>query len=78
MHTLVIDRRRAGQGLGRRVLALAETHIAARGKPLGRLDCIDGLAAYYRAAGYTEAGRRTFTPDHPWPPVLLFEKQLAA
>jgi len=79
LHTLVIDRRWAGQGLGRRVLARAEAHIAARGATCARLDCVagnDGLTAYYRNAGYTEVGRRTFAPDHPWPPVALFEKQI--
>ena len=81
LHTLVIDRRRAGQGLGRRVLTLAEAHIAAAGATYARLDALagnDALTAYYRTAGYTGVGRRTFTPDLPWPPVLLFEKRLAA
>jgi protein-tyrosine phosphatase len=79
LHTLVIDRRRAGEGLGRRVLTLAEAHIAAGGATFARLDALagnDGLTAYYRAAGYTEVGRHTFAPDSPWPPVLLFEKRL--
>lgn len=79
VHTLVIDRRRAGQGLGRRVLVLAEARIAAGGAVRARLDCgagNDGLTAYYRAAGYAEVGRRSFAPDQPWPPVVLFEKPL--
>ncbi|HEY6745848.1 MAG TPA: GNAT family N-acetyltransferase [Mycobacteriales bacterium] len=79
LHTLVIDRRRSGQGLGRRVLTLAEDRIAAGGATVARLDALavnDGLTAYYSAAGYTEVGRRTFAPDSPWPPVLLFEKHL--
>jgi hypothetical protein len=33
-----------------------------------------GLTAYYRTAGFTKVGRRTF--DLPWPPVVLFEKQV--
>jgi protein-tyrosine phosphatase len=81
VHTLVIDRRRAGQRLGRRVLARAEAHIAARGATYARLDCVaanDGLTGYYRAAGYTAVGRHSFAPDRPWPPVLLFEKPLSA
>ena len=79
VHTLVIDRRRSGQGLGRRVLALAEARIAAGGATCARLDALagnDGLTAYYRAAGYTEVGRHAFAPDSPWPPVALFEKRL--
>jgi protein-tyrosine phosphatase len=77
VHTLVIDRRRAGHGLGRRVLARAEAHIAGRGATYARLDCVAGndrLTAYYGDAGYTEVGRRTF--DRSWPPVALFEKRL--
>lgn len=80
LHTLVIDRRRAGQGLGRRVLTLAEAHIAATGATYARLDALagnDALTAYYRTAGYTEVGRHTFAPATSWPPVLLFEKRLA-
>lgn len=79
VHTLVIDRRRTGEGLGRRLLALAEAHIARRGGTYARLDCVtgnDGLTAYYRNAGFTEVGRRTFAPDRFWSPVALFEKAL--
>lgn len=76
IHTLVIDRRQAGRGLGRQVLAAAEAHIAAGGARLARLDCVAGLAAYYGAAGYTQVGHRTFA-DRPWPPVTLFEKSLS-
>jgi GNAT superfamily N-acetyltransferase len=74
VHTLVIDRRRAGTGLGRRVLARAEARIAARGASFARLDCVAGLVPYYRAAGYTEFGHRTF--DNSWTPVTLFQKEL--
>jgi protein-tyrosine phosphatase len=79
VHTLVIDRRQAGLGLGRRVLDLVEVHLVARGATLARLDCVatnDRLTAYYRDAGYTEVGHHSFGPDHPWSPVALFQKPL--
>jgi ribosomal protein S18 acetylase RimI-like enzyme len=79
VHTLVIDRRHAGRGLGRAVLTDAEHLIAARDRRRVRLDCVrtnDGLRAYYRAAGYREVGERSFGGD--WSPVTLFEKPTPA
>jgi protein-tyrosine phosphatase len=76
LHGLVIDRRQAGTGLGRAVIAAAETRIAARGRHIARLDCVESnsaLRAYYRRAGYREVGRKTF--PHPGRrPVTLFQK----
>jgi ribosomal protein S18 acetylase RimI-like enzyme len=81
LHTLVIDRRRAGEGLGRRVLDLAEARIAAQGGSRARLDCAaanPGLTSYYRHAGYHQVGLRSFPPETGWTPVALFEKPLPA
>jgi protein-tyrosine phosphatase len=78
LHNLVIDRRQAGQGLGRAVIAAAEARIAAWGRHTARLDCLESngpLRAYYRRAGYREVGRKSFEPS-PWHPVTLFEKHL--
>jgi protein-tyrosine phosphatase len=80
LHNLVIDRRRAGEGLGRRVLGGAEAQLAARGRTRARLDCVATnarLTAYYRQAGYDQVGLRSFAPDTGWDPVALFEKALA-
>jgi protein-tyrosine phosphatase len=77
LHTLVIDRRYAGTGLGRRILQQAEQHLAGRGVARVRLDCVatnDGLRGYYRRAGYREIGQRCFGPGSRWSPVVLFEK----
>jgi ribosomal protein S18 acetylase RimI-like enzyme len=79
IHGLMIDRRHSGTGLGRGVLAWAETEIASRGKNVARLDCVESngaLRAYYRRAGYAEVGRKSFAPESGWNPVTLFEKHL--
>jgi protein-tyrosine phosphatase len=76
VHTLVVDRRHAGRGLGRRVLAAVERLIATR-HARARLDCVSTntrLRAYYRDAGYREVGERDLGAG--WSPVTLFEKRL--
>ena len=76
VHTLVIDRRHAGQGLGRRVLAGVE-HLIATRHARARLDCVstnNRLRKYYRDAGYREVGERDLGAG--WSPVTLFEKRL--
>lgn len=75
VHTLVVDRRHAGRGLGRQVLATAEDLIGAEHDRV-RLDCASGnerLRAYYRDAGYREVGERELGR---WGAVTLFEKRL--
>jgi ribosomal protein S18 acetylase RimI-like enzyme len=79
IHSLMIDRRHSGTGLGRGVLAWAETEIAARGRKVARLDCVESnaaLRAYYRRAGYAEVSRKAFPPESGLKPVTLFEKHL--
>ncbi|MBO0827142.1 MAG: GNAT family N-acetyltransferase [Streptosporangiales bacterium] len=78
-HGLLVDRRYKGRGLGRRLLAFAEGRIEAAGRRLARLDTVSGnavLRAYYRDAGYREAGERVFHDDAPVDAVTLFEKPL--
>lgn len=79
-HGLLVDRRYKGRGLGRRLLAFAEDHIRASGRPLARLDTVSrnaALRAYYRDAGYREVGDRVFHHDEaPVDAVTLFEKPL--
>jgi protein-tyrosine phosphatase len=80
VHTLVIDRRYAGSGLGRRLLRQAERLVTARGRTRVRLDCVatnGRLRAYYRQAGYQEVGEPSFRPDRGWSSVTLFEKRVS-
>jgi protein-tyrosine phosphatase len=79
LHGLVIDRRHAGTGLGRAVLAQAEDCLRARNRRLARLDCVAAnrrLRAYYEAAGYRQVGERSFDPGSGWYATALLEKTL--
>lgn len=81
IHRLMTDRRVAPPGTGRRLLAEAERHIAATGRPLSRLDCLVGnprLREYYQAADYTVVGEQSVKNDGLGNPytVTLLEKQL--
>ena len=78
IHGLMIERQRAGRGLGVAVLAWAEAHIAANGRPIARLDCVatnTRLRSYYEAAGYSLVRTREY-PDQRWSPSALFEKRI--
>lgn len=80
LHGLMIDRARAGQGLGLAVLAWAEAQTRASGREVLRLDSVVSnvaLRGYYNRAGFTEVGLRSF--DNPaWRPAVLLEKRLDA
>ncbi|WP_433272272.1 GNAT family N-acetyltransferase [Actinosynnema sp. CS-041913] len=72
VHGLVTDRRRAGAGLGSRLLAWAAEHGHRAGATLLRLDCVAHnrrLRRYYAGLGFREVGRRVF--DGGWAHVLL-------
>lgn len=59
VHSLTIDRRFAGQGLGARSLEVIASELAARGVGLLRLDCGEsaaGLRRYYESLGFRSAG----------------------
>jgi uncharacterized protein (DUF924 family)/GNAT superfamily N-acetyltransferase len=59
LHNLVVARRATGRGMGRAFLAWAERNVAARGRPLLRLDCVaanPALCAYYAGAGFADRG----------------------
>jgi GNAT superfamily N-acetyltransferase len=78
VHGLVIDRRRAGDGLGTALLTWAEDRASADGRSFLRLDCVEGnlaLRSYYARAGFLQVGRRDF--DGAWHSAVLLEKQLA-
>jgi protein-tyrosine phosphatase len=87
IHMLMIDRRYAGNGIGRSLLGWAERHIAASGRSLSRLDCTTSnqrLCAYYEQADYRWVDRRKFrlVDDETFPDVdrfvdtALYEKAL--
>ncbi|MDI3403157.1 GNAT family N-acetyltransferase [Streptomyces cavernicola] len=75
--------RDAPPGTGRALLAEAERRIAARGRPLARLDCVTSnprLRTYYEAAGYEVAGALPgkVAADGSTYGVTLLQKRLGA
>ncbi|RSS94701.1 GNAT family N-acetyltransferase [Streptomyces sp. WAC05292] len=59
VHRLMVERRTAPAGTGRRMLEHAERRIAGSGLPRARLDCLSTnprLLAYYQHAGYRVVG----------------------
>ncbi|WP_179031265.1 GNAT family N-acetyltransferase [Paenibacillus kribbensis] len=59
LHRLVVDRERAGKGLGHELMQWIEQGIRFTGKDRIRLDCIAGndkLSQFYRQCGYTYRG----------------------
>ncbi len=71
------------RGLGRRLLAAAETAARAAGRTLLMLDTESGSAGdlLYRSCGWIEVGRvpgHAFTPDGRLAETTVFYKQLTA
>lgn len=59
LHRLAIDRRFAGAGLGRTIMAWAETGVSCPGKTKIRLDCVSenkALQSFYSGMGYESKG----------------------
>lgn len=78
VHLLMVDRHRAGRGLGDVMLARAEDRITRAGRRLARLDAVatnEVLLDWYRHRGYREVGREAFDDDH-WHDTILMEKEL--
>lgn len=75
LHTLIVRRELAGNGLGIRILAWVESFVAAAGRPRLRLDTLfdnEQLIRFYRSAGFQTVGERGVRDFR----VVLFEKQL--
>jgi len=81
VHRLMTAPHTAPPGAGRRLLAHAESRIAAAGRPYARLDCLSAnprLRTYYEAAGYTVVGEQRAKDGGTGSPyaVTLLEKRL--
>ncbi|MGW0082560.1 GNAT family N-acetyltransferase [Streptomyces sp. NPDC003393] len=81
IHRLMTAAHTAPPGTGRRLLAEAESRIAATGRPYARLDCLASnprLRAYYESSGYTVVGEQPAKADGGGSPyaVTLLEKRL--
>jgi len=75
LHTLIVRRDLAGNGLGLRILQWAESYVAAAGRSLLRLDTLfdnENLIRFYRRAGFSVLGERGVRDFR----VVLFEKSL--
>lgn len=78
IHLLMVERHRAGRGLGDVMLAHAEGRIARGGRQRARLDAVatnQVLQDWYRHRGYREVGTREFEDDD-WYDTVLMEKEL--
>ncbi|WP_043686180.1 GNAT family N-acetyltransferase [Streptomyces xylophagus] len=83
VHRLMTTPHTAPPGTGRRLLAQAESRIAASGRTFARLDCLASnprLRAYYESAGYTVVGEQRAKDGGLGSPysVTLLEKRLTA
>ncbi|MET7650343.1 tyrosine-protein phosphatase [Streptomyces sp. NPDC005486] len=81
VHRLMTTPHTSPPGTGRRMLAQAESRIAAAGRAYARLDCLSAnprLRAYYESAGYTVVGEQRAKEGGPGSPyaVTLLEKRL--
>ncbi|TQJ75641.1 tyrosine-protein phosphatase [Streptomyces sp. SLBN-31] len=82
IHRLMTTPHTAPPGTGGRMLAEAESRIAATGRPYARLDCLSTnprLRAYYESAGYRVVGEQPAKTDGSGSPyaVTLLEKRLS-
>jgi GNAT superfamily N-acetyltransferase len=78
VHSFVVDRGRAGQGVGAQMLRWVDDEARRVGAKRVRLDCVEvnaDIRRYYRDAGFTEVGRQAFD-DHALDAVVLMEKRL--
>lgn len=77
VHGLMVDRRYAGQGLGRGLLAWAAGHGRRQAAVLLRLDCVAtnlDLCDYYLKQGFTRVGTKQLPPQ--WGSAALFERPI--
>jgi hypothetical protein len=77
---LMVDRRFGGHGIGRSILAWAESSICDHARRIARLDCVRSnrpLRDYYEDAGYRFVAHKAF-PGFEWSgETSLYEKALA-
>jgi GNAT superfamily N-acetyltransferase len=78
VHSFVVDRGHAGEGIGAQILGWVDDEARRIGATRVRLDCVEvnpDIRRYYRGAGFAEVGRRAFD-DPALDPVVLMEKRL--
>lgn len=76
LENLVVRRTWSGQGIGRRLLLMAEHHASHTGKSYLRLDCFANnsvLRRYYENAGYSSCGE--IDADYPFGKLRLHRYQ---
>ncbi len=79
VHMLIVEKALRGAGLGRALLAWAESHVAERGRRFARLDCVRDnrrLRDWYEDAGYVHLADKEFTEPSWARPVALYEKRV--
>ena len=78
VHSFVVDRGHAGEGIGAQMLRRVEDEARSIGATRVRLDCVEvdpDIRRYYRDAGFTEVGRQA-CDDPALDDVVLMEKRL--
>lgn len=76
LHSLTVDRSRAGEGLGEQVIRRVAADLRSRGIGMLRLDCgecVNGLRRYYESLGFTAVGTSTVDGET----LVLYEKPTA-
>jgi GNAT superfamily N-acetyltransferase len=79
VHMLMVDRRFCGHGIGRSILAWAESSICDSGRQIARLDCARTnrrLRAYYEDVGYRFVEHKGFPGIEGAGETALYEKSL--
>ena len=75
IHSFTVSRNLAGQGIGKLVLNLIESHCRQQGKETLRLDCSFNnkkLKTYYEEYGFKPVGEATVVGER----VTLYEKRI--
>lgn len=73
LHSLTVDRSRAGEGLGRIIIDTVRDDLLSRGVHLLRLDCgarVSGLCRYYEMLGFVPVG----TTEVDGETLVLYQK----
>jgi GNAT superfamily N-acetyltransferase len=75
VHSFTVERRLAGQHIGKRALSLIESYCRQQGKDYLRLDCgknVVRLCRYYEACGFRNVGETMIQGES----MTLYEKKI--